>query len=170
MGIVSLDDALVTGDGLNVITVNGESRIYDSHVANWSDDCEARALTALQDGYFYYLPGCNGSPVLGGRDDGSGVAVVAQWTDLGELPAANFASVGRAPRQGAVVLSDSAFYYFDEGGARLRLDVTPQPTDVVDDITPNLGFYSCVVAVGPTKILYVACPHHLYRAVPQAAQ
>lgn len=156
---VSSDDVLAPFDNLYCVTPSGMAVLYGAipAVAAWdSYGCSARGITnELNGSVLYYLEGCNGSPLVGGRTDGTRVSELWSPRNMSEVPSSIFWSLARAPHGGAIVNAGTSVFYFDEL-MHLRLNITPAPT-----------FEQCAVGVGPSNTLYFVCiGGDVYRAMP----
>jgi hypothetical protein len=160
---VSSDYVLAPFDNLYCVTSGGLATLYGPiqapfpAVDAWDTyGCSGRGITnELNGSYLYYLPGCNGSPLVGGRTDGSGVSELWSPRDTSEVPSSNFWSVGRAPHGGMIVNADTTVFYVDDR-MHLRLNITPAP-----------AFAQCAVAVGPSNTVYFVCVGgDVYRVTP----
>jgi hypothetical protein len=160
---VSSDYVLAPFDKLYCVTPNGMAALYGAIQAQYpaisawdTDSCAARDITnELNGSYFYYLPGCNGSPLVGGRPDGSGALEIWSPRNTSAVPSSNFSGLGRAPHGGAILNAGTSVHYADDH-THIRLNITPAP-----------AFDQCAVGVGPSNTLYFVCiGGTVYRATP----
>ena len=166
---VSSDYVLAPFDSLYCVTSNVVAPLPALGTNYWgSYGCADRAITNEPSGSFYFLPGCNGSPLLGGSVNGAAVSVLSNLSDLGENYFLNFSSVARAPHGGSIVSLDAVFYYFDQTKTHIRLSTSPSIAEVrAVENGGDTDFLYCVDVVGPSNTIYIVCPAHIYRAVPQ---
>jgi hypothetical protein len=160
---VSSDYVLAPFDNLYCVTSNGMAALYGAipaqypAVSAWDTyGCSSRGITnEINGSYLYYLPGCNGSPLVGGRTDGTRVSELWSPRNTSEVPSSNFWSLARAPRGGAIVNAGTTVFYVDEL-EHVPLNITPAPV-----------FEQCAVGVGLSSTLYFVCVGgDVYRVTP----
>ena len=164
-------DGRSTARGLYAVGGDGAQMLYDQHAANWNGDCGAYAFSATSDGFFFYLAGCGGNLLLGGRDDGSGVGVLpAQTTNLDRN--LNFVGLGSDGSDAAIVNAGDFFYHVDQAGNYSKLSVSPPPSKVAaSDTGAGLNGFSIrnvAITTTHTCTIFVAVPEgFVYQARPQ---
>jgi hypothetical protein len=163
IAVVSADAVLVPFDKLYCVTSAAMAPLFGARstqtppVTNWDDyNCSGRTIATEAGGsFFYFLPGCTGSPLVGGRSDGSGLSVIWNLQATGDFPTLGLWTIGRAPHGGVIANLEKALYYVDDA-THMRLNVTPA-----------MEFTFSVLAVGPNDTIYILDGTGVYRAVPQ---
>lgn len=164
MGVETADRIMVVSHnhGMYEVTPGGVSLLYDDGAIQ-TQNCEAEDLALSQDGWLYYLPGCNGSPVLSGKTDGSGVGELEDPDDLGEYDRWNFGGIARNPPGGVMVNLVGTLYHLAVDGSATELDTTP----ALENLGPNrFYFHARPIEVGASGNVYVITADVIYRAVP----
>ncbi len=159
---------LVTSNGeLYEITSVGTKQLYKDAAFQGALGCGVHDFAVTQDGYFYYLPGCTVSPLLGGTTDGGGVDVIAKLKDLNEYYFWNFGGIARHPKGGAMVNLTGAAYYFDKLGQPTELSMTPSMDAIKATSLEFPLFHGCPIEVGPSGEIYLIGGDRIYQATPQ---
>ncbi len=164
MAVESPDRILLvtTFDGMLAVSAGGVTSIYPDEALGGSG-CLGEDVAASQDGYVYYLPGCNGTPVLGGKSDGSGLGILGDPDDLGEYYFWMFGGLARNPPGGTVVNLVGTIYHFTIDGVATEVNTTPTLENITDD---EGVFHVAPIEVGPSGAIYVITGLDIYRAVP----
>ncbi|WP_148314160.1 hypothetical protein [Sorangium cellulosum] len=149
-------------DGLFEVTPNGIDLLYGESAIDASG-CAAEDLAVSQDGRLFYLPGCNGSPLLSGLTDGSGVGILKHEDALDEYYFWMFGGIARNPPGGVMVNLVGTIYHIGTDGTATELNTTPTLNDVTADW---IDFHARPIEVGPTGNVYVISTETIYRAVP----
>ena len=149
-------------DGLFEVTPNGINLLYGKSAID-AGNCAAEDLAVSQDGRLFYLPGCNGSPVLSGKTDGSGVGILKNVDDLNEYYFWMFSGIARNPPGGVMVNLVGTIYHLGTDGTATELNTTP----TLEKIEPDwITFHARPIEVGPTGNVYIIAAETIYRAVP----
>jgi hypothetical protein len=154
--------------GLSVFTSTGSSLVYSVSQIDPSD-CAVEDLTTDPSGVFLYAVGCNGSPLLRGNVDGSGVGVLSTTSALN---ADNFICSARDPAGGFYsVITDEGdqphLYHIDETatGTQAFSGVSTRPSLAeakASDSAP-LAFDYCSLAVGPDGAIFLQTGSELWK-------
>src|SRR6188768_264752 len=184
LSVISDDEVLLAADHALYRLNHSESEVVyedeENTALQWHTGCTCQELTTSRSGVFLYQPGCNGSPILRGNADGSGVGVLYDsrfGDDKHALDADNFLCSARDPEGGFYVVVDSADY--DVGSVLFHLTedsnesrgfgtVPTVPTltqaEVIADETFSFRF--CSLAVAPDGVVYMQTMSQLWRIVP----
>jgi hypothetical protein len=158
---------LVNGTGgLYEITPASTKLVYKQATFQGGTTCAYQDFAVSQDGDFYYLPGCNGSPLLGGKTDGSGIAFIQAVNDLEGTYFWGFGGVARHPKGGAVANLAEAAYYFDKSGAPTKLSMTPSMDTIKSTGMDVSLFRGRPIEVGSAGEIYLIGADRIYRATP----
>lgn len=159
--------------GAEVVTPAAETPLYDGGTVMGATDCAAESVATQRDGIFFYLPGCNGYPLIKGNIDGSGAAVLLQSDLSPRLYADNFESVTRNPYGGFVASVENnagswnnALIQIAEDGTWSEIPTNPPMETFVNQIGDIFEFHARPVAVGPSGAIYLVGRHSIYRAGP----
>ena len=171
--------AIVADDGIWKFTASDGVKMYSPSAARIAvGGCAAEDLAATTLGVFLYQPGCNGSALVRGNIDGTGVGDLYQTTILqpGPIPADNFLCSGRDPTGGFYVVIED---YAEDAPRLYHLTQDAQGTNGVTWIqtTPTFaqakasqgevfGFDFCSVAAGPDGTVFIQTYHQLWRVSP----
>lgn len=169
IGVESPDRVLLVTNsgGLYEVTSRGTKQVYADSSFPGAAGCGATDFEVTQDGYFYFLPGCTVSPLLGGTTDGGGVGVVAKLSDLTQYSTWWFGGVARHPSGGAVAnLGDTALY-FDKSGSPTNLSMSPNMDTIKSTTSSTPLFVSCGIEIGTSGDIYLISVDRIYRAIPQ---
>ncbi|MFS8065548.1 MAG: hypothetical protein ACMG6S_04165, partial [Byssovorax sp.] len=159
---------LVTSNGgLYEITSEGTNQLYTDAAFEGALGCGVHDFAVSQDGDFYYIPNCNGSPLLGGATDGSGVDTVAKLKDLNEYYFWSFGGVARHPEGGAMVNLTGTAYYFDKLGQATELSMKPSMNTIKATSLEFPLFHDCPIEVGPSGEIYLIGGDRIYQATLQ---
>ena len=169
IGVIDYDNILLINlyDGLWFVKGSGNSLLYDDTLVLGGTDCGTEDFAVRYDGYFGYLPGCNGSPMVGGKSDGSGVGtLLTNAVDVGLGSFYNFSAIGRNATGGYVISIDGARIGHVTTAGQLELIHTQPELDVLAQVMGEgtFGFYYSSIAEGPTGNIYVLSPTTLYVA------
>ncbi len=184
LSVISDDEVLLAADHSLYRLNHSESEVvYDNEentALQWHTGCTCQELTASRSGVFLYQPGCNGSPIMRGSADGSGVGVLYDshfGDDKDALDADNFLCSARDPEGGFYVVVDSAdgkvgavlFHLTEDSNESRGFGIVPTvPTltqaEVIADETFSFGF--CSLAVAPDGVIYMQTMSQLWRIVP----
>ena len=158
---------LVTSEGgLYEVTVGGTKQIYASSAFLNAKGCGVRDFAVTQNGYFYYLPGCTNSPILGGTTEGGGVDLLVTLADLNENYAWWFGAVAHHPKGGAIVNLTGTAYYLDASGKPTELSMYPAMTTIKETGYDFPLFDGRPIEVGPDGVIYLIGADRIYRATP----
>ena len=177
-----IDDGVigvVSRAGFWTFTDAGGQLIYDTMKLISTDSCAAKDLAAAPSGVFFYLPGCNGYPLLRGRADGAGVAVLYQ-TAIGQasvLAASNFSCIARDPAGGGFYVivqnvDDYAPRLFHvaenaQGTSGLTaIETIPSFTQAKQQVSNVFGFDYCSLATGYDGTVYFQSYAQLWKVSP----
>ena len=144
-------------DGLLEVTAAdaGSRILYDVGVS----DCAAPNLTAFPN-FFFYTPGCNGSPIVGGRLDGSGSREVFRVT----RSAIGF---GRSLVANHVVGLDEGLprlLYVGPDGGSMRIATAPTLANFAAANGIFWNYYDLVQ--GPTGTIYMVSGRDILAVTP----
>jgi hypothetical protein len=169
IGVESPDRILMIShyDGLSAITPGGVSLVYGEKALLDVEGCASEDLAVSPKGRLWYLPGCNGSPLLGGLSDGSGVGIISTNKSLGETYWWGFNGIARDPHGGVVANVTGAVYRFEDGGPAVKLAITPTPAEIASAAGEISLFFNRPIEVGPSDAIYLIGPMTIYRALPQ---
>jgi hypothetical protein len=158
---------LVTSEGgLYEVTVGGTKQVYPSSAFQNAMGCGVRDFSVTQNGYFYYLPGCTNSPILGGATKGGGVDVITTLSALNENYAWWFGGMARHPQGGAVVNLTGTAYYFDASGKPTELSMNPAMSTIKETGYDLPLFDGRPIVVGAAGMIYLIGADRIYRATP----
>ena len=169
IGVESPDRILLVNGtgGLYEITPGSTKLVYEESTFQGGTSCGGEDFAVSQDGDFYYLPGCNGSPLLGGKTDGSGVAFIETVGDLKGIYFWGFGGVAHHPKGGAVANLAEAAYYFDKSGTPTKLSMTPSMDTIKGTGIAVSLFHGRPIEVSPAGVIYLIGADRIYRATPQ---
>jgi hypothetical protein len=144
-------------NGLRVVGPNGSELLYSADSIGGISSCGSTDLT-VNEGFIYYLPGCNAGPMYGGATDGSGIDLIA--TQVGIEPdfldtdeRGSFAAVGRAAG-GAIVNFRDAILRVNAEGSFSRVQTRPRLHELNATLTYN-GLAQAAVVEGPNRAIYL---------------
>lgn len=170
IGVIDSDNILLINlyDGLWSVKGSGNTLLYDDTLVLGGTNCGTEDFAAQFDGHFAYLPGCNGSPIVGGKSDGSGVGILLMNSaDVGLGGALNnFSAVGRNSTGGYVVIIEGArIAHLMPTGQYELIHTQPELDALATAMGEGIfGFFYSVIAEGPTGNIYVASPTAVYVA------
>jgi hypothetical protein len=126
--------------------------------------CAIENLAARYDGSFGYMPGCNQSPVMGGKSDGSGIGILlTNSINLGIYTYYNFSGIGRSPAGGYILNIDGARIGRLTTTGQLELVHTDPQLDALAQQMQDNFFYGSICE-GPTGNIYVVSSTAVYVA------
>jgi len=171
LGVVDANQILLFDyylGGLEKVNGASETKLYDGATVMGATDCFCQSMAAQRDGVFFYLPGCNGSPLIKGRADGSGAAVLLQANASPQLNSFDsFDSVGRIPSGGFVASVENswnqALIQLDENGNWSEIVTSPPMHDFIKMIGDVSEFYCRPIVAGPSGAFYIVGIHSIYR-------
>jgi hypothetical protein len=175
LAVVAADQVLVIDDnGLHRVNAAGETLVYSLDALMGGSSCSSQELTAQPDGTFFYMPGCNGSPLIKGKADGSGAGVLLKSDLTPRFYADNFNGIGRSPCGGGFVLSvennagswNEGLIQSDLNGNWSPITTTPTMLDYANMLGDYTTFHSRPIQVGPSGALYVVSADSVYRVSP----
>jgi hypothetical protein len=177
LGVIDSNQLLVLDyyqQGMEQIVGASETLLYDGKSLPGATDCSSQSLAVQRDGVFFYLPGCNESPLLKGKSDGSGAGVLLQAELSPRLYADNFNSVTRDPAGGFVLSvendagsSNYGLIKSDEDGNWFEIVTSPPMNTYVNNVIGDIfEVHSRPVAVGPSGAIYLVGRHSIYRLSP----
>lgn len=166
IGAESSDRILLVASsgGLYEITSTGTKQLYPDAAFQDALGCGVLDFASSQNGDFYYVPHCNGSPLLGGATDGSGVDVIGKLSELEVDYWWGFGGVAHHPKGGAVANLTGTAYYFDKSGEATELLMTPSMKTVKEATNESLLFQLGAVEIGPSGEIYLIGTDTIYRA------
>jgi hypothetical protein len=169
--LAAIDNArvAVTGEsGLTIFSSASSQTVYTSAQIDWQAGCVLPGLAVAASGVFLYQPGCNTSPLVRGKVDGSGVSTLAMPGDLG---ADNFLCSARDPAGGFYTLvsislpfgrvaQTAALYHVDEtspdAGALVAINTQPSFLQTQEaDSGPGFAVYACSMAVDLNGTVFI---------------
>ena len=178
--IAVIDDGLiglVSRTGFWTFSDAGGTLIYPPSIFN-PPGCAYEDLAADRSGTFLFQPGCNGSPLLRGEADGSGVGVLYASSLLqpGDIAADNFLCVARDPSGGFYLVvedpTDSAprlYHVADDAQGTTGLtwiETVPSFAQASQRKSNVLGFLYCSLAAAPDGTVYFQTAAQLWKVAP----
>ena len=176
-----IDDGVVgviSRTGFWMFSDGGSQLVYGQSPLSGYHGCACQDLAAARSGFFLYQPGCNGSPILRGRSDGSGVGVLynTALTQASEVPASNFTCVARDPSGGfyfiAQNISDGAprlYHVADDaqGASGLTwIETAPSFAEAKNRASNVFGFSYCSLATAGDGTVYFQTYAQLWKVSP----
>jgi hypothetical protein len=162
--------AFIARQGLFVSSPTSLTLVYDETKLGGSTiSCAAEYLTVTREGFAFYLPGCNGTALLGGKLDGSGFGEVMSMDVMrkADPKLSNFDGMGRDRKGGVVVNMESRLFSFDTKGAYAPIGTNPTMADYqtsTGEVT-NV-FYLRPVLVGPSGAIYIVTGKSVLKIAP----
>jgi hypothetical protein len=173
---------VVSREGFWTFVDGGGQLVYDAGKGVATFGCAAEDLAAAPSGVFLFQPGCNASPILRGRSNGSDVATLYNTTVLqpsSPIPAENFTCVARDPTGGFYVV----IAVYDNGGDAPVLYHVAENANGTDGLTlvptvPSFadakrtqndsvfGFLYCSIAAGRDGAVYYQTYGQLWKVSP----
>lgn len=172
IGVIDADSILLINlyDGLYLVKGSGNSLLYDKSLVLGGTNCATEDLAADADGSFSYMPGCNGSPMVGGKSDGSGVGILlTNSINVGLTNWWNFSGVGKDPEGGFIAnVSGSRILRITAQGQYEIIHTDPE-LDVLARTfeESDMAFYYGAIAKGSTGNIYLLSSTSLYAAHPK---
>ncbi len=178
LGVVSPDNvaAVVIYDGLWQFSDAANQRVYDNASLVDNTSCACKDLAVSRSGEFLYQPGCNGSPLLRGNIDGSGIYALYQTDTFGTSPlhAHNFLCSARDPQGGFCVflqgISDSQLYHLCEDSTTTsgvqEIPTAPTFQNAQSSDVNFRAFWYCSMAVGQDGAVYLQTFSELWKISP----
>jgi hypothetical protein len=177
IGVVDNDNVLVLDypdAGIYRVTASAVTLLYSGAQVQGASDCSSQSLAAQRDGVFAYLPGCNGSPLISGKLDGSGIGILLMSELSPRFYADNFNSVTRSPSGGFVLSVENnagtwneGLIKIDEKGNWSPIDTQPPTWDYVQSVGGDVyTMHSRPVLAGPGGAIYIVSPDSIYRLSP----
>jgi len=170
IGVIDYDNILLMNlyDGLWFVKGSGNSLLYDDTLVLGGTSCATQDIAVQFDGYFAYLPGCNGSPMVGGYSDGSGVGILMTTSANVGLGGAwyNFSAIGRNSTGGYVVnIGGKRIAHVATTGQYEMISTQPELDALATAMGEGtFGFLYGVIAEGPTGNIFVASSTAVYVA------
>jgi hypothetical protein len=161
--------AFIAREGLYLSDSSGLKLVYDAKQVGGSPiDCAAEYLATTRDSFAFYLPGCNGSPLLGGKLDGSGFGELSTIDKVKFIhkDISNFEGIGRDRSGGIVANMQHALVSFDKTGKPTALPTSPSLDDYQKASTETDFFYLRPVVMGPSGAVYVIGQKTILKAAP----
>jgi hypothetical protein len=172
ISVIDADSILLINlyDGLYLVKGSGNSLLYDNSLVLGGTNCGTEDLAADAGGSFSYLPGCNGSPMVGGKSDGTGVGILlTNSISVGLTSWWNFSGVSRDPAGGFIanvggscILRITAQGQYEIIHTDPELDVLARTSEEND-----MAFYYGAIAKGSTGNIYILSSTSLYAAHPK---
>jgi hypothetical protein len=184
LSVISDDEVLLAADHSLYRLNHSESEVVyedeENTALKWHTGCACQELTTSRSGVFLYQPGCNGSPIMRGNADGSGVGVLYDsrfGDDKHALNADNFLCSARDPEGGFYVVVDSAennvgavLFHLTEDSNESRgfgtVPTAPTLTQAEEFADETFSFGYCSLAVAPDGVVYMQTMSQLWRIVP----
>lgn len=172
IGVINADSILLINlyDGLYLVKGSGSSLLYDKSLVLGGTSCATEDLAADADGSFSYLPGCNGSPMVGGKSDGSGVGILlTNSISVGLTSWWNFSDVSKDPAGGFIAnVSGSRILRITALGQYEIIHTDPELDVLASTFEGNdMAFYYGAIAKGSTGNIYLLSSTSLYAAHPK---
>ena len=175
IGVIDADTILLMNlyDGLYMVKGIGNTLLYDKSLVLGGTNCGTEDLAVGADGSFTYLPGCNGSPMLAGKSDGSGVGILlTNSISVGLGGWWNFSSVSTDNAGGfiAIIASvNSSRILRTNSQGQNEIIYTDPELDVLARTSEgtDMAFYYSPIAVGKTGNIYIISSTALYVAHPR---
>jgi hypothetical protein len=169
--------AVISRAGFWTFTDAGGAQIYSQSQMVGSSGCATQDLAAAPSGVFLYQPGCNGSPLLRGHSDGTGVGILynTSFGQPSEISASNFLCVARDPSGGFYVVVDGIgetprLYHVAEdaqGTSGLTwIDTTPSFAQAKARASSVFGFRYCSLAAARDGTVYFQSYAQLWKVAP----
>jgi hypothetical protein len=176
VAVVSAGHVAVVGrDGMRTFSDTGNQLVYSSMQLSDTEGCATQDLKAAPSGVFLYQPGCNGSPLLRGNVDGSGVGVLYEGASLRQ-PASNFLCSSRDPSGGFYFLAERAddyspqlYHVSEDASGLMGLEVIDtEPTFLVakKTQTETYGFDFCSLAAARDGTVFLQTYSQLWKVSP----
>lgn len=180
MGAIASPDVLVVSpSGLTRYGSGSPKFLYDAEQLQRTAGCAAEDLAVSGTGEFLYQPGCNRSPLMRGRADGSGVGVLYEAGTQSKVPisASNFVCSTRDLSGGFYVVTRNAagllplLYHVDQNASSMDA-ATYLPTEPSlaamqnEEWSDPLAFYFCSIAVAPDGSIVFQTFRQLWRITP----
>jgi hypothetical protein len=175
IGVIDADTILLMNlyDGLYMVKSSGNTLLYDKSLVLGGTNCATEDLAAGADGSFTYLPGCNGSSMLAGKSNGSGVGILLTNSisvDLGSWW--NFSSVSTDNAGGFTALIASVYssrILKTNAQGQYEILHTDPELDVVARTLEgsDMAFYYGTIAEGKSGNIYFISSTSLYVARPK---
>ena len=173
LGVIANDRVAVTHyGGLTEYTSAGSSLVYSASQIDSPSDCAVEDLTTDPSGVFLYNVGCNGSPLIRGNVDGSGVGILSTTS---ALQAFNFICSARDAAGGFYsVITDQSdqprLYHVDETatGTQAFTEVTTSPSFIEAEASQNetFAFKYCSLATAPDGTIFFQTMSQLWKVTP----
>lgn len=169
IGVLDADNILLINlyDGLWTVKNSGNSLLYDHTLVLGGTNCGTESFSVNYDGHFAYLPGCNGSPMVGGKADGTGVGILlTNGIDVGLSGWWNFSGTGRRPTGGYIVnIGGDRLAHVSTSGNYELVHTQPELDALALSMEgSDYAFYYSQVAEGPSGNIYIISRTTLYVA------
>jgi len=168
--------AVASPDGFSTFTAGGGKQIYTATSLMYGPGCVDEDLAAAPSGVFLFQPGCNGSPLVRGNANGSGVGVLYNSSLVqpgAVIPAVNFQCSGRDPSGGFYVVVDSdgprLYHMADDAQGTTGLawiQTVPTFGQANEAQNQTFGFTYCSVAAARDGTVYVQTLEQLWKVSP----
>jgi len=172
IGVIDADTILLMHlyDGLYMVKGSGNTLLYDRSLVQGGTNCGTEDLAVGADGSFTYLPGCNGSPMLAGKSDGSGVGILlTNSISVGLGGWWNFSGVSTDNAGGFIAnVSGSRILRTNAQGQNEIIHTDPE-LDALARTSEgsDMAFYYSPIAAGKTGNIYIISSTVLYVAHPR---
>jgi len=173
MGIVdSTTVAVVSREGLTSVFTDGAALAHADTALGGQTDCASEDFAIQRTGAFSYQPGCTGNSMIFG-DLATGVPRTVTLSSA-TLDYNGALCTTRDPTGGFFSIVE-----FEIGGNTQLVHLDEDATDTegwevlgttpaIDDATTDtLGFHGCQIAVGPSRIIYLAIANELWTFTPE---
>lgn len=175
IGVIDADTILLMNlyDGLYMVKNSGNTLLYDKSLVLGGTNCGTEDMAAGADGSFTYLPGCNGSSMLAGKSNGSGVGILLTNSisvDLGGWWNFSGVSTDNAGGFTAIIASvNSSRILKTNAQGQYEIIHTDPELDVLARTSEgsDMAFYYSTIAVGKTGNIYFISSTALYVAHPK---
>lgn len=169
IGVLDADNILLINlyDGLWAVKNSGNSLLYDQTLVLGGTNCGTESFSVNYDGHFAYLPGCNGSPMVGGKADGAGVGILLNnGIDVGLSGWWNFSGIGRSATGGYIAnIGGGRLAHVSTAGNYELVHTQPELDTLAQSAEGNdYAFYYSPVTEGPSGNIYIISQTTLYVA------
>jgi len=168
---------LVSRSGFSVLQTTKNELVYPMAQLQNASGCATEDLATAPSGVFLYEPGCNGSPILRGKADGSGVSVLYTagiFSPPTPLHAGNFICTARDPCGGFYVvvrdldnLEDPRLYHLTEdatgSNGLTAIETVPSLADAEKSQSEVFAFLYCSLAVGRDGTVFLQTRSQLWK-------
>jgi hypothetical protein len=178
LGVIAPSRAVVTDNhGLHTVTASGSLLVYDAGQVQSGQGCVVDDLAMSYSGAFLYQVGCNGSPLLTGNVNGSGVATLYRTAQQGPFDVQNFECTARDPAGGfyslvsmASTMQPSLYHIAANamgGSGPVEVPTVPSLVQAKQQAgNGSLAFDFCSLAVAVDGNVFIKTADQLWRLAP----